>query len=283
MFRATRLSRTLRPLANRPIIQRSPVLARCQSDAAAARKPAGSMERASVTLNRFWKTVGVTENNGILAVTLDGRSLRTPEGAKLEIPKSHRLLAALIATEWENQEKLIKPHALPMTSIASRAIDGLKDEGARVDLAASLLKYLDTDTICFQESHPPALVKLQDLHWAPLLDWARETYSAEINVFDSILGNTQPPETKAIFAAEIDNLDQWEMAAFERAVFTTKSFIIALALLKGRIGLEQASQAAHVEVSSQIERWGEVEDTHDVDYHDVRRQLGSVVCVLATN
>lgn len=91
---------------------------------------------ASVTLNRFWKTVSVTENDGkffvckikqrdelitklptgILTVTLDGRPLRTPEGAKLEIPKSHRLLAALVATEWENQEKLIKPHALPMVS-----------------------------------------------------------------------------------------------------------------------------------------------------------------------
>ena len=91
---------------------------------------------ASVTLNRFWKTVDVAESNGkalvciderwdeltanlptgILTVTLDGRPLRTPEGAKLEIPKSHRLLAALIATEWENQEKLIKPHALPMVS-----------------------------------------------------------------------------------------------------------------------------------------------------------------------
>ena len=54
------------------------------------------------------------------------------------------------------------------------------------------------------------------------------------------------------------------MIAFERAVFTTKSFIIALAVLKGRIGLEQAAQAAHVEVSSQIERWGEVEDSKRV-------------------
>lgn len=47
-------------------------------------------------------------------------------------------------------------------------------------------------------------------------------------------------------------------------MLTTKSFIIALALLKGRIGMEQAAQAAHVEVSSQIERWGEVEDSESV-------------------
>ncbi|KAG8748737.1 ATP synthase complex assembly protein atp12 [Ceratobasidium sp. 414] len=290
MFRAPRLVLSVRLAIQRPAaVAAAARTTRHQSNAAAlapkipAPAATNSMERATVTLNRFWKTVDIAENDGILTVTLDGRPLRTPGGAKLEIPTSRRVLAALIATEWENQEKLIKPHALPITSIASRAIDNLKDEGARIDLAASLLKYLDTDAICFYESHPPALVKLQEEHWTPLLNWAREAYQTEINTFDSILGNSQPTETKAIFAAAIDNFDQWEMAAFERAVFTTKSFIIALALVKGHITLEQAARAAHVEVSSQIERWGEVEDTHDVDYHDVRRQLGSVACLLATN
>jgi len=47
----------------------------------------------------------------------------------------------------------------------------------------------------------------------------------------------------------------------ERATYATKSFIIALALVKGHITVEQASMAARVEVHSQIERWGEVEDS----------------------
>jgi hypothetical protein len=46
----------------------------------------------------------------------------------------------------------------------------------------------------------------------------------------------------------------------ERATYTTKSFIIALALVCGRITAEQAALASQVEVASQIERWGEVED-----------------------
>ncbi|KDN51535.1 hypothetical protein RSAG8_00080, partial [Rhizoctonia solani AG-8 WAC10335] len=135
----------------------------------------------------------------------------------------------------------------------------------------------------FHESHPPALVKLQEEHWNPLLKWAESTYNIKINIFDSVLGNTQPKETKEVLMNEVNKLGQWEMAAFERAVLTTKSFIIALALVKGRINVEQAAQAAHVEVVSQTQRWGEVEDTHDVDYHDIRRQMGSVACVLATN
>ncbi|CAE6491476.1 unnamed protein product [Rhizoctonia solani] len=284
MFRATRLVLFARPITRRSVLSRH---------LHSTRRALGSVsdfipkpveeQRASVAPKRFWKKVDVAENNGFLTVTLDKRALRTTEGAKLEIPNSRRLLASLIAIEWENQEKLIKSHALPMTSIASRAIDGLRDGGARFDLVAELIKYFDTDTICFHESHPPALVKLQEEHWNPLLKWAESTYNIKINIFDSVLGNTQPKETKEVLMNEVNELGQWEMAAFERAVLTTKSFIIALALVKGRINVEQAAQAAHVEVVSQTQRWGEVEDTHDVDYHDIRRQMGSVACVLATN
>jgi chaperone required for assembly of F1-ATPase len=46
----------------------------------------------------------------------------------------------------------------------------------------------------------------------------------------------------------------------ERATYTTKSFLIALALVKRHITAEEAALAAQVEVSSQIQRWGEVED-----------------------
>ena len=47
----------------------------------------------------------------------------------------------------------------------------------------------------------------------------------------------------------------------ERATYASKSFLVGLALVKGHIDVEQAAQAAHVEVNSQIERWGEVEDS----------------------
>ncbi|CAE6520417.1 unnamed protein product [Rhizoctonia solani] len=284
MFRATRLVLYVRSITHRGVTSRHLHVTRGIYGSVSEVIPKHAEEqRSSVTLNRFWKKVDIAENNGLLTVTLDKRALRTPEGAKLEIPNSRRLLASLIAIEWENQEKLIKPHALPMTSIASRAIDGLQDEGTRFDLVAGLIKYFDTDTICFHESHPPALVQLQEEHWNPLLKWAESTYNIKINIFDSLLGNTQPKETKEVLMNEVNKLGQWEMAAFERVVLTTKSFIIALALVKGRIDVEQAAQAAHVEVVSQTQRWGEVEDTHDVDYHDIRRQLGSVACVLAIN
>jgi ATP synthase F1 complex assembly factor 2 len=76
-------------------------------------------------------------------------------------------------------------------------------------------------------------------------------------------------------------MSPWELAAMERATYAAKSVLVGLALVRGRLSAEAAARVAQVEVDSQIERWGQVEDTHDVDYEDVRRQLGSAAVLLA--
>ena len=48
--------------------------------------------------------------------------------------------------------------------------------------------------------------------------------------------------------------------AMERATYGSKSLIIALALIKNHLTVEEAALAATVEVNSQIERWGEMEE-----------------------
>lgn len=84
-----------------------------------------------MTLKRFWKNVGVEQRSGRdhifknyacsfsyfkdgFAILLDSRALKTPSGNTLVIPREKRLAAALIANEWNNQEKVLKPHALPI-------------------------------------------------------------------------------------------------------------------------------------------------------------------------
>lgn len=114
-------------------------------------------------MKRFWKDVGIAKRDDKLAVTLDNRPLKTPSGNILQLPKNKTLLATLIAAEWDHQETLIKPHALPMvlslafflvfeltrtqTSLASRAIDALGEGSTREEIRLALLNYLDTDTI----------------------------------------------------------------------------------------------------------------------------------------
>ncbi|KAL0580254.1 ATP synthase mitochondrial F1 complex assembly factor 2 [Marasmius crinis-equi] len=243
--------------------------------------PVTETNRAEKTMKRFWKTVDIEKRNDGFVVTLDKRALKTPSGNTLLLPHNKHLVAALVATEWENQETLIKPHALPMTSLVSRAIDNMTDKKSREDVGAALVEYLDTDTICFYQDYPDHLVELQAQHWDPVRSWITKTYGVKVEKSNSILFAGQSPETRQKLLEALTSFNHWEMAAMERATYASKSFMIALALVKQRLNIEEASKAARVEVESQIQRWGEVEDTHDVDFHDIRRQLGSAACLLA--
>ena len=43
--------------------------------------------------------------------------------------------------------------------------------------------------------------------------------------------------------------------------------------------MEEIAQAATLETIYQVERWGEVEDTHDVDKRDIRRNVTAAAIV----
>lgn len=119
---------------------------------------------AEITQKRFWKDVGIQQRGDSLVVTLDNRALKTPSGKVLRLPVNKSLPASLIAAEWDHQETVLKPHALPMvrylnlwlrlcwfmllqTSIVSRAVDAMNDEATRDELRKALVKYIHTDTV----------------------------------------------------------------------------------------------------------------------------------------
>ncbi|GAA6057457.1 hypothetical protein JCM3770_000771 [Rhodotorula araucariae] len=261
---------------------------RCARCASTAAPPPATPDAANTQTNqaekqmrRFWKSVGLEARDDHYAVLLDQRTLKTPGGTQLLVPKERMPVALCIADEWENQTTVLKPHTLPMTSIAARALDGLKTDEMRKDVVAYLLRYLDTDTVCFHESFPERLTKLQDAHWKPLIEWVEKTYGVDIVLYEGILNTKQRDATILKLGSVVSSFDHFKLAAFERAVLASKSFLIALGLVDGHLSVEEAAKAAHVEVQSQIDRWGEVEDTHDVDHHDVRVRLGSAALLVA--
>lgn len=78
---------------------------------------------AEATLKRFWKIVGIGKKGKDFTVTLDNRPLKTPSGNTLLLPEDKKLLATLVAHEWETQETLLKPHALPMVYYDVKLMD----------------------------------------------------------------------------------------------------------------------------------------------------------------
>ncbi|KAJ9050486.1 ATP synthase mitochondrial F1 complex assembly factor 2 [Entomophthora muscae] len=227
--------------------------------------------------NRFWKAASLRTSEEGYEICLDGRILRTPNGVPLRIPPNRTTFAHLVAGEWESQEKVLKTHALPLTSLAARAIDGLNTEESRIEVVSLLSKYLDTDSVCYQQDFPQKLVKLQSEHFDPILSWVEKKFGLKPNVTSSIIGSKQPEKVTTALQKAALQLDPLEIAGFERATIAAKSFIIGLALMHREISVETAAQASHVEVQFQISQWGEVEDTHDVDHQSIRRNFGAAV------
>ncbi|KAJ1916721.1 chaperone [Tieghemiomyces parasiticus] len=212
-------------------------------------------------LTRFWKNVTLEEVNGAYQIQLDKRSIKTPDGRKVAIPLEQRALGLLMVGEWDSQTQALKPHSLPLTSLVARSIDGLQDPKMRKDVIAHLTRYLHTDAICLHQDHPQALINLQLKHWRPVTEWIEKEYQVRIHTTDQLFNMSQSPETEAKLVAAVTEFSPLKLAAFERAVMHSKSFLLALALVNRQVSVDDAVLAAHVEVLSQIQQWGLVEDS----------------------
>ncbi|ORY37901.1 ATP12-domain-containing protein [Rhizoclosmatium globosum] len=239
---------------------------RCYTTAAATATPAAAAK--PLVISRFWKKAFPEESSDGIRIKLDGRTLKNPEGVEIVVPRENKILASLVAAEWEEQERLLKSSSLPMTSIAVRGIELGKAPETRKGVIETMFRYLDTDSILYMQDGPQNLVDLQEKYWRPIINWAAAEFQVPIT------------PTFEIFSAFIESLTPMQLAAFERAVLSSKSFLIGTAILKRGVTVDFATDAARVEVNFQVQKWGEVLDAHDVDYQALKRDLGSVTCCL---
>lgn len=217
-------------------------------------------------------------------------------------------------------QQALKTHNIPMTSIASRVqdiTDAEKNGDTRIrqDILQTMMRYLDTDTLlCWAPSSTESMLdmKRDEIETGPSLreiqkETAEQIISylnttvwpgVEINPVleeNTIMPISQSEVTKSIISGWVTELPAFELAGLERAVLATKSLLVGTRLLiewseefrdvqrqsNTRFGIEEAALASTIEVRWQTGMWGEVEDTHDVDNEDIRRQLGSAILVVS--
>ncbi|KAJ2472034.1 chaperone, partial [Coemansia sp. RSA 2320] len=143
------------------------------------------------------------------------------------------------------------------------------------DVIATLLRYFHTDSACLHDASPRALVALQQTHYAPILAWARAAYGIDIHVTADLFALRQTPEAAEALRARLALFSPLKLAALEKATMTAKSLLIGLALVERRISAECAAQAAQVEADAQTQRWGALENAHDIDNAALRQTLAA--------
>lgn len=201
---------------------------------------------------RFYETATVGPEDGLLAVLLDGRPVRTP--AKQRLAVKDAAVAEALAAEWQGQGERIDPGTMPLTRIVNAAIDRVAGEMAAV--RGDIVAYGGSDLLCYRADGPEDLVDRQNAVWSPLLDWARQALGARFILAEGVVHVTQQPETLAAIDRALERFDALQLAALHVVTTLAGSAIIALALAAGRLTPDEAWLAAHLDEDWQMSRWG---------------------------
>jgi chaperone required for assembly of F1-ATPase len=206
-------------------------------------------------MKRFYREAAIASAAGGYSVILDGRPIKTP--AKLGLIVPNAALAAAIAAEWDTQQGEIRPAEMPLTRLASTAIDRVSAQ--RDAIVQRIADYARTDLVCYRAAHPPALAARQQAVWQPLLDWAVLCYDAPLEVTAGVIPITQPAASLRAYSAAVAAQDDFAVAALHLATGACGSLVIALALIEGRLDAAEAFAASQLDESFQIEAWGDDE------------------------
>jgi chaperone required for assembly of F1-ATPase len=200
---------------------------------------------------RFYAHAGVVDAPDGLAITLDGKPIRTPSGRRVVAPV--REIAEAIAAEWEAQQETIDPLTMPLTRFANSVVDAVvhRVEAVTDDVA----KYFGSDLLFYRAGDPDALVAREARHWDPVLFWAADALGAHFILAEGIVHIRQPDSAVAAARAALP-ADPWSIAALHVITTLTGSALLALALLRGVLDQDQVWAAAHVDEDWNIEKWG---------------------------
>ncbi|MDX2290215.1 MAG: ATP12 family protein [Hyphomicrobiaceae bacterium] len=219
------------------------------------RAPAGKGPRQG--LRRFYETAAVGPATAAgFPVELDGRAVRTPGKRPLVLPTS--TLAAAIAVEWQDQGERLDPGSMPLTRLANTALDGIVGQEAAV--AADIVAFAGCDLVCYRADHPADLASLQAEAWDPVLAWAASDLDARFVVTRGIIHVDQPADALARVATALVGRTALELCGLHIMTTLTGSALVALAHAHGRLTLESAWAAAHVDEDYQISLWGADEE-----------------------
>lgn len=203
-------------------------------------------------MKRFYKAAAVETFEDGFGILLDGRPVRTPGRTSIRV--ASRALAKALCGEWAAQDERIDPLSMPLTQLANTAID-LTPERRR-ETVAELVRYGETDLLCYRADRPQGLVERQDASWQPLLDWLDRRHGIVLRACRGVLPQPQDPRAIARLGEVVGSCDDFELTALQMAATGAGSVVIGLAMIAGDLSAGDAADAAFLDDRYQIEHWG---------------------------
>lgn len=196
-----------------------------------------------MTRKRFYKLVHTDPHQDGFGIFLDGRPVRTRMGNVLCAP--NRAVADEIVREWASQADEIIPDTMPFTQILNTRLDRVAT--GRAAMTEAILKYLDTDMVCYPASEPEALHELQKREWSRFTNWFAETFGQPLNVTTELRAVAQPETVKISVRTKVEALDDDTFTILQWVTAIAGSAVMALSFIEGAFGASEIIAARFVE------------------------------------
>jgi chaperone required for assembly of F1-ATPase len=203
-------------------------------------------------MKRFYKDVSVAAADGGWRVLLDGRGIKTAAGKAQIVPSE--ALADALAAEWAGQGEELDPKAFRLRDLTDYALDIVADD--REAVIRSVLRFAETDTLCYRGDAGEALWERQQQVWEPLLKAAEARWDIHFVRIEGVIHQPQPPATLERLAKVLRAHSDFSLAALNTLASLSTSLVIALAAIAPDAEAVALWDAANLEEDWQAELWG---------------------------
>ena len=201
---------------------------------------------------RFWTSTTVEDGPEGYVIHLDGRAVKTPEGAKLTI--LNQPLAQAVREEWDSQVDEINPASMPMFRFTVTAIDRVTPQ--RDAVIDEISGYGGSDLVCYREADNNVLATRQHEVWQPYLDWFSDSEGVKLAITDGIMPVLQDASALRAMREIVSRYDDFSLAGLHSLVTVSGSLVVGLAIASQHVSPETGGKAALLDDLWQQEKWG---------------------------
>lgn len=206
-------------------------------------------------MKKFYTMVSAGKVDEGYAIQLDGKTVQTPLKQDLVAPT--QALADAIVQEWSAQDEEVKPDTMPLTQTLITAIDKIRDRDAITD---NMMKYLDTDLVCYWAKKPPELAAKQKEVWGRWVKWFDEHFEVPLYTTKKIEAMKQEEEAHKRVWNYIEALDDYYFTLLHILTSLTGSIVVSLAFCEEEITPDEVFNVVKLEELFKSEIYNE--DVH---------------------
>ena len=134
------------------------------------------------------------------------------------------------------------------------------DVKQRCVIKKSIIKYLDTDLVCYRANKGTELEKMQSKYWDPYIVFCERNFKLNYKKNYTIMPSKQEISNKEKVVKLLDNMDKYTLTAFFFLVQVTNSIIISLNILYKSVSNNLVWRDCNLEDEYNQLKWGTDED-----------------------